>query len=143
MLDKSFIFEKFKNVKEYLSEMEEVLNSDDAAIVRDFRLLRTLERNFQLIVDELVDVNVHFIRELELETADDFQSTFRILAEAGVLPVDLAERLAPVVGLRNMLVHRYEKIDKIFFVRQVRNEYGDFIQYIARVSDYLARTSKD
>ena len=61
-----------------------------------------------------MDVNVYVIRELELKTADDFQSTFRILAEAGILPSDFAERIAPVVGLRNMLVHRYEKIDRIF-----------------------------
>ena len=137
MLDKEFISEKFKNISEYLSETEEVLKVDDAMIARDFRLLRTLERNFQLIVDELVDVNVYLIRELELKTADDFQSTFRILAEANILPSDLAERMAPVVGLRNMLVHRYEKINKNLFVRQVRNEYSDFIQYLTCVNDYL------
>ena len=137
MLDKEFISEKFKNISEYLSETEEVLKVDDAMIARDFRLLRTLERNFQLIVDELVDVNVYLIRELELKTADDFQNTFRILAEANILPSDLAERMAPVVGLRNMLVHRYEKINKNLFVRQVRNEYSDFIQYLTCVNDYL------
>ncbi len=137
MLDKEFISEKFKNIREYLSETEEILKADDAAIVRDFRLLRTLERNFQLIVDELVDINMYLIREFELKTADDFQNTFRILGEAKILPSDLAERIAPVVGLRNMLVHRYEKIDKSFFVRQVRNEHSDFIRYLTYISDYV------
>ena len=80
---------------------------------------------------------MYLIREFELKTADDFQNTFRILAEANILPSDLAERIAPVVGLRNMLVHRYEKIDKSFFVRQVRNEHSDFIRYLTYISDYV------
>jgi len=139
MPDRFFISEKFKNIREYLAEIEEILKADDATIVRDFRSLRTLERNFQLIVDEVVDINVYLISELGLKTADDFQSTFRILAQADILPSDLAERMAPVVGLRNMLVHRYEKIDQDFFVRQVRSECSDFVRYITCVDDYLNR----
>lgn len=137
MLDKLLIEGKFKNLQEYLVEIEEILKSDDSEIVSDFRSLRALERNFQLTVDEVLDVNMYFIRELELKTADDFQSTFAILAESNILPKDFASRIAPAVGLRNALVHRYEKIDKDFFVRQVRKEYSDFIQYMRHINDYL------
>lgn len=139
MLDKLLIEGKFKNLQEYLIEIEEILKADEAAIVSDFRSLKALERNFQLAVDEVLDVNIHFIRELDLKTADDFQSTFAILAESGILPLDFASRIAPIVGLRNVLVHRYEKIDKGFFVRQVRKEYQDFIEYMRHISDYLNR----
>lgn len=140
MLDKLLIEGKFKNLQEYLIEVEEILKADDAAIVSDFRSLKALERNFQLAVDEVLDVNVHFIRELNLKTADDFQSTFAILAESMILPLDFANRIAPVVGLRNVLVHRYEKIDKGFFIRQVRKEYQDFVEYIRHISNHLNKT---
>jgi uncharacterized protein YutE (UPF0331/DUF86 family) len=116
MLDKSLVVEKFKNIRDCLVEVEEILKDDDKTIVRDFRALKTLERNFQLIVDEILDINVHCIRELELKVADDFQSTFLILAEENILPASFAKKISPVVGLRNMLVHRYEKIEKYFFV---------------------------
>ena len=139
MPDKLLVEGKFENLREYLLEVEEILKSNDAMIASDFRLLRALERNFQLIVDEILDVNIHFIRELDLKTADDFQSTFVILAEGGVLPVDFATRIAPIVGLRNALVHRYEKIYKDFFISQVRKEYQDFIQYMKLIDDYLRK----
>lgn len=64
MLDKSLVAEKFKNIQEYLIEVEEIIKADDEAITRDFRSLRALERNFQLIVDAILSVNIHFIREL-------------------------------------------------------------------------------
>lgn len=139
MLDKSLVMEKFKNLREYLTEIEEILKADDAAILRDFRSLKALERNFQLTVDEILDINIHFIRELELKTADDFQSTFAILAESDILPTDFASKIAPIVGLRNALVHRYEKIEKDFFLRQIRKEYQDFIQYMHFIDDYLKK----
>ena len=139
MLDKLLVEGKFKNLQEYLNEIEEILKADEAAVVSDFRSLKALERNFQLAVDEVLDVNIHFIRELDLKTADDFQSTFAILAESRILPPNFASKIAPVVGLRNVLVHRYEKIDKGFFVRQVRKEYQDFIEYMRHISDYLNR----
>ncbi len=137
MLDKSFIEEKLKNIKEYLLEVEEILKADKKEIIGDFRLLKSLERNFQLIVDEMMDINIHFIRELDLSTPDDFQSSFEILAKGKIMPSKFAFQIAPVVGLRNLLVHRYEKIDKEVFVRQVKKEFTDFIKYIKYINDYL------
>lgn len=139
MLDKILIKGKFKNLQEYLIEIEEILKSDDVAIIGDFRSLKALERNFQLAVDEVLDVNMYLIRELGLNTSDDFQSTFTILSESDILPNNFALRIAPAVGLRNALVHRYEKIDKDLFVRQVRKEYSDFVQYMRLIDNYIEK----
>ena len=78
-------------------------------IVSNIEKLRTLERNFQLIVDAMLDINIHLIREFELGSPDDLKSTFLILGEAKIIPLDFAQKISPVVGLRNILVHGYEK----------------------------------
>ena len=39
-----------------------------------------------------------------------------------VLPKDFAKRIAPIVDLRNRLVHRYEKIDKNLFLKMLYKE---------------------
>ena len=76
--------EKFKNIREYLAEIEEILKDGEKDIEKDFRSFRTLERNFQLIVDEIIDINMYLIKELELKTADDFQSTFRVCCSVSI-----------------------------------------------------------
>lgn len=139
MLDKNFVREKNEKIKEYLQEIEEIIKLDTKEILEDIRNLRTLERDFQLIVDEIIDINLHFIRELELKSPKDFQSTFEILAEGKILPMDFAIKIAPVVGLRNKLVHRYEKIDRKFFVEQFKKESKDFIKYIKYINQYLEK----
>lgn len=138
MLKKTLVKEKISKIREYLSETEEIIALDNQIILKDFRNLKTMERNFQLIVDEMIDINLHFIRELELNAPDDFQSSFTIMAEQGkIIPCEFAIKIAPVVGLRNKLVHRYEKVDKKFFIDQVRKDNKDFIEYIKYINKYL------
>ena len=127
-------------IEEYFYEMEDVVKFGEKEILKDNMKLRALERDFQLIVDEMIDINLHFIRELDLKSPDDFQNTFSILAASNIIPDDFAEKLAPVVGTRNILVHRYEKVDKKLFISQVKNERKDFLEYLKLINQYLKKT---
>ena len=62
---------------------------------------------------------------------DDLQSSFRILAENNFLPKDFASKIAPVVELRNGIVHNYEKLDKNLFLKNLRSNFGDFERYLS------------
>lgn len=140
MVKKSLVKKKIKKIKEYIREIEEIIKLEVKEIIKDFRNLKSLERNFQLIVDEMVDINLHFIRELDLKTPDDFQSSFLIIAEEKeIIPYEFAIKIGPVVGLRNKLVHRYEEIDKKFFIEQVKKECRDFVDYIKYINQYLEK----
>ncbi len=70
---------------------------------------------------------------------DDFQGSFLILAENGVLPNDFAKRMAPVIGLRNRLVHRYEKIDLDILLKETSKNKADFKEYVKYVFAYINR----
>src|SRR3989339_1339579 len=105
MLNKNLIKTKIRSIQEYLVEIEPILSLPKDQVVSNIEKLRALERNFQLIVDAMLDVNIHFIRELELGSPDALKSNFLILAEGKGLPSAFAEKISPVVGLRNILVH--------------------------------------
>ena len=94
-----------------------------------------------MVVDEILDINIHFIKELDAESPDSFQSTFEILAEKEIIPMEFAIRIAPVVGLRNKLVHRYEKVSKKTFVEQTKKDYKDFIEYVGYINQYLEKNN--
>ena len=137
MADQNLVKEKIRNIQEYMNEIKSILVLPDADIVHTVEKLRTLERNFQLIVDEMLDINIHLIKELNLESPDDFQSTFEILGEHNILPKDFAYKIAPVVGLRNKIVHRYEIIDRTLFVNAFKNNYKDFEELLRLIREYL------
>lgn len=137
MLNKDLLKTKIRSIQEYLLEIESILSLPKNEIVSNIEKLRTLERNFQLIVDAILDINIHIIRELELSSPDDLKSTFMILAEGKILPVDFAEKISPVVGLRNILVHGYEKVDRKLFVDSFQKNKNDFDQYMLLINSFL------
>lgn len=139
MFNKDLIKTKIRNIQEYLMELEQILPLPKAEIVLNIEKLRTLERNFQLIVDAMLDINIHLIRELELSSPDDLKSTFIILAERKILPLDFAEKIAPVVGLRNILVHGYEKVSRDLFVESFKKNKQDFNQYLHLINSFLEK----
>ncbi len=137
MINARFVTEKLDLVKMYYQEMQKILDVSLEEVKKDFIRFYALERVFQLIVDEVIDINNHIIRSQDFGAPDNFQSTFTILAENEVLPEEFAEKIAPVVGLRNRLVHRYEKIDKKLFLEMAIKEKEDFKEYVKFIKSYL------
>ena len=88
-------------------------------------------------MDEIIDINNHIIRYAQLQVPEDFQSAFLILAENKILPEGFARRMAPMVGLRNRLVHRYEKVDVEILLDAIRKNKYDFKQYVKHMLEYL------
>jgi len=137
MINARFVTEKLDLVKMYYQEMQKILDVSLEEVKKDFIRFYALERVFQLIVDEVIDINNHIIRSQDFGAPDNFQSTFTILAENEVLPEEFAEKIAPVVGLRNRLVHRYEKIDKKLFLEMAIKEKEYFKEYVKFIKSYL------
>jgi uncharacterized protein YutE (UPF0331/DUF86 family) len=92
-------------------------------------------------VDEIIHINNYIIRYAQLRVPEDFQSGFLILAENRILPEEFAQKIAPVVGLRSRLVHRYEKVDIGVLLDTIRKSKGDFRQYIKHILEYLSHSS--
>jgi uncharacterized protein YutE (UPF0331/DUF86 family) len=141
MIDRDFIETKLFLIHSYYDELEKVLSYEDAEIKKDFIKLRAIERITQLIVDEIIDINNHIIRYNKLQVPDNFQSTFLILANHKILPIEFAKKIAPVVGLRNRLVHRYENVDINILLQAIRKNRIDFKEYIKYIMKYLESLS--
>jgi len=137
-----FINKKIDNIRGYIEEIEDFLEFSDGDILKDSGKMHIAERLLQLVVDAILDINQHIINERNLEPAEDFQSTFHILAQGGVLPKDFASKVSPVVAVRNRIVHGYESLDKELFIKNLRKNYSDFVQYVEIIKTYLKNPGK-
>jgi len=132
-LNKEYIRQKIKLTDEYLAEMKKFLQISDEIILTDLKSRYSLERVFLLLVEELIDINNYLIKTLNLNPVEDLKSSFIILGESGVLPTAFAQKIAPLGGVRNILVHQYEKIDFNLFLRNLRRNINDFENYIKNI----------
>ncbi len=132
----AFITKKLEIMTRYVGELEELLKYPDSRFFTGTETMHVAERLIQLIVDGMIDINQHFIRELNLNISDDLKSTFIILGEKTILPLEFAKRVSGVVGVRNILVHQYEELDKELFLKNVRKNIRDFGTYQKHILEY-------
>ncbi|MBI4599736.1 DUF86 domain-containing protein [Candidatus Uhrbacteria bacterium] len=138
MIDKIFLQRRIERVRGYYNDLTELLAMADG-MSRKIFFYYAVERVIQLIVDEVIDMNNHLISALAFSVPDDFQSTFRVLADNNIVSEKLAERLAPIVGLRNRLVHRYETVDRELMLRMIGREKEDIQDYVAVIERMVER----
>jgi len=139
MPNKELLRRKINKIENYIKEIEPLLVLTSNEIVSDILKLRTVERNFQLIVDTMLDINTHIISSENLKTPETLQETFLILGDGGVLPVDFVKKIAPVVGLRNIVVHEYEKVDNEKMMQDPKDGISQFGEYLISIDNFLQK----
>lgn len=131
-------------VQARLRTMRELLDDLDAAVpvpasrLREDRMLRhAVERILTQLVELAVSVNGH-LGVARLGTgAATYRESFDLAVRAGALPAELAARLQPSVGLRNVLVHEYAEVDLVLVARGVELALADYRAYIRAVATAL------
>ncbi len=67
--------------------------------------------------------------------------TFPLAAKAGLISRDLAEKLAPSAGTRNILVHQYLDVDPHKVVLAATLAVEQYGEYVRQVAGYVQNRS--
>jgi uncharacterized protein YutE (UPF0331/DUF86 family) len=62
---------------------------------------------------------------------DSYRDSYKLTAEQGLLPSELAERLQNTAAMRNVIVHLYERVDYIILRDTIGPALRDFSQVVA------------
>ena len=143
MINKEIINNKLSNIIGCMKELEPILKLEAKYLLdkNNYRDLRTLERDFQMIVDMMVEINFHFISKLKLEAPEDYTNTFFVLGKNNIFPLEFSTQLSKVVGLRNKIVHKYDIIDMKKFIDDLKtgsHQFNDYITYIRKYMDEMS-----
>ncbi len=138
MIDNIIICKKLGVLLSYYKEFKGVAEN---VSFEDYKekifVKRTIEREIQLIVECATDINNMILRKLEKGPSKDYFNSFIDLAENNVLDMEFALKIAPSTGLRNILVHEYQKIDDEIVFKSIDNIFRYYLEYIGIISSYL------
>ncbi len=141
-LDRKLLERKLKILESYYGELQELLKSSIKEVKADFVKKYAIERLAQLLVDIMLDINLHIIRREDFNPVDNLQSSFILLGEKGILESSFANKIAPVVGVRNRLVHQYEKIDEDLLLNNLYKNHRDFLKYAKQIRGFISTSPR-
>ena len=82
------------------------------------------------LVEAAASICIHVLSEVYGERARGFPHCFIRLGEKGLLPHELAEKLARAARLRSLLIHRYWVINDEKVYLSVKKGLGDFVEFV-------------
>lgn len=101
------------------------------------------ERYLHLACECVADIGQHLISDLGFRNAESYRDVITVLQEEGILEDDLAESLKGWMGLRNLLVHVYLKIDHGKTYKTIETELEDLERFAKAVAGFLSGTAGD
>ena len=122
--------EKIKRLEENLVTLEEFrknISLDD--LLRDKIKQWALRYRILECVQEIIDISCALVSSNNLGNPKNYRECVEILIKNGYISEELGKRLISMVGLRNLLVHEYIKID-LFRLYEFLNNLNDFREFI-------------
>jgi len=130
---------KLAVIIENLKTLEPIKGMKPEEYLQDVYKRKATERLLQELIEAAIDINIHLIVEAGYTVPDDYYESFIRAGELKIISLDLAQKLAPSSGLRNRLVHEYDRLEHSIVLKAVNMAEGLFPQYIKAINDYLSK----
>jgi uncharacterized protein YutE (UPF0331/DUF86 family) len=137
MLDRHLIEQHLLTMEEALANLERYRDVSSEDFEKDLSLIWIAEKGLEILIQNLLDIGAHILASEIRNDWDDYKEIIRKLGLHGILPVDFAERIQGMAGLRNVLIRDYIRVDvgKIYDV--LKNRLGDFVNFMSYIQNYM------
>lgn len=138
-MDQRVVEEKLEALRRCVTRVEARCPAALEALVADVDAQDIVTLNLTRAVQVCVDIAAHVLADRSEPAPETMGAAFEVMARAGLLETDLADRMKRAVGFRNTVVHEYQAIDWRIVHGICRERLGDFRAFARAVSDLLAR----
>ncbi len=136
MIDRDLVERRVSEISEALKYMREITSGGEEEFIRDLKSRLALRYLILLVVESAASIALHILSEAFGENAESYGEAFSRLAHHGVLSPSVAEKMASLARLRNLIVHRYWLVDDARIFREAR---GSGIQTVEKFVEEVVR----
>jgi uncharacterized protein YutE (UPF0331/DUF86 family) len=95
-----------------------------------------------LIADVIIDIALIIISEKGFDKPEDSRDAIRVLEKNEVLNKNLSGKIQDLIFFRNLLVHRYGKIDENLEFNNLKENHEDIILFAKEIEKFLVKENQ-
>jgi uncharacterized protein YutE (UPF0331/DUF86 family) len=123
------VLNKVAIIERCVARVREEYGGDERNLLHDITKQDSIILNLQRSCEAAIDLAMHVVRLRRLGIPQETREAFELLRDASLLDPELADRMARMVGFRNVAVHDYRKLD-LQIVRGIAADHlGDFLAF--------------
>jgi len=123
--------------RDALRQLRDVGQMSESAFLSDARTNNSAKYLLIVAAEAALDICNHLAARRGARSPEDYADCMAVMAELGVIGPKLRDRLARMARFRNLLVHLYARVDDGRVYRVIRDDLGDFDEYLMSVARYL------
>jgi uncharacterized protein YutE (UPF0331/DUF86 family) len=123
----------------YLSLLERMEIPSNAELIDDYDIQHLLSHRLHTAVEICIDIAAHIVSGLKLGGYQESVDIFQLLVRNKIIDKSLFEKVKDAVGERNILVHKYAKVDYPLVVRNLEKDIGDLRNFAAQIYIFLEK----
>ncbi|MDP1728822.1 MAG: DUF86 domain-containing protein [archaeon] len=116
------ITDKIDEINKYLDELYSIFPDDFNDYRDNLEKKAACERYYEKILEAVVDLAFLIIKFKRLKMPDDESHAFIVLLKADIIDEKLCNKLQEAKGMRNFLVHQYDKTDDLLVFEVIHDE---------------------
>ena len=134
MINPDVIRERLQEIDENLKILVELKGLNKEKFKSDPKIFKLAEHCLQISIQALLDICHYIIASNNWRIPRDNREAIGIIATNSIIPQELAKRILPLAGLRNLLIHEYLEInlDKIYQHLQKLDDFRTFQKHIIK-----------
>lgn len=127
---------------EYLDGEIKVIEKSQVSLElfsQDLLLTDATKHRMQTAIEMVINIAEHIVAGLKLGQPEHAKDLFPLLAKETIISTELAEVLGKAVGLRNILVHRYQEVSLPILANSATAGLNDLRAFAKAVSKFLEK----
>lgn len=128
------IFDKTEEIRIYLKEFKQIIPKDFSSFMQ-IEKKAACERYIEKITEACCDIGYLILKDNKIDLSEFDGRVFDKLYEINKLPLEIAEKMIRIKGMRNLIIHQYGNIDyKVIF--------SNLINFITDINIFLKEVQK-
>lgn len=133
MVDRDLILAKAGSINRHCKRIADKSAVDVKAFEDDLDRQESVLFNLQMAIQNCIDIAAHIVSEEGYGIPGSANEMFYLLEENNILERALTEKMVSAVGLRNLIVHQYGKVDLEKVYRVAKNDISDLTAFIKSI----------
>lgn len=131
------IIRKISELETTIRQLHKLKSYSFDEIKDDLEKLWAIEHGLQIAIQIIIDIGNHIIAEIGENEIDEYTDIFDKLVKHNIIPSEFAINIKGMIGLRNLLVHRYGEINVEVIYKILQNNLYDFERFIGYIQSHI------
>jgi len=126
-----------KDLLDTVSEMRSITDVEEDYFIKEKKDIFSLRYLLIEAVESMANICNHILTRIAGQVPKGYPDCFEKLFHNRIITEELSDKLKKIASLRNIIIHKYWKIDDRKVFKSAKENIGDFAEFLRQINNFL------